>query len=74
MSLAERAASEIRAEMARQRRTTREFATAMGVSTVTASRILNGRRLLDLDELSTIAAWLSLDVNTLLARVETVDA
>lgn len=70
MSLAERAASEIRAEMARQRRTTREFALAMGISAVTASRILNGRRLLDLDELSTIAAWLSIDVNTLLARVE----
>jgi len=49
---------EIRAEMGRQRRQVGDLAEHMGVSRRTVSAILSGKRILDLGDLESIAAFL----------------
>lgn len=64
--LRQRVAAEIRAEMARQRRTGTELAKVIGCSQQSASRRINGGRGLDLDDLPLIAEWLGVDMADLL--------
>ena len=66
-TLSQAVAGALRAEMARQRRTSIELAACLGVSQATAARRTNGETPLDLDEIETIAAWLDVPVAALLA-------
>lgn len=59
-------AAEIRAEMARQRKTGRELAAHLHCSQQSASRRVNGETAIDLDELASIAEWLEVPVMKLL--------
>lgn len=63
----ERVAGEIRAEMARQRKTMTELADALGISYATLNRRLSAQSF-RLDELETIAAYLDTTVTDLLER------
>jgi hypothetical protein len=65
-NLRQRVAAELRAEMARQKRTGVDLAAVLKCSQQSASRRLNGGQGLDLDELPVIAAWLDIDVMDLL--------
>lgn len=53
-------AAEIRAEMARQRREVGDLALHMGRSRRTVSALINGHRVIDLDDLQRIAAFLNI--------------
>lgn len=61
-SLRQTVAAELRAEMARQKRTGVELAAVLNCSQQSASRRLNGGQGLDLDDLPAIAEWLEIDV------------
>lgn len=67
-------AAEIRAEMARQNRTNIDLAAALYVHRVTASKIVNGRRPLNLEEVHTVAIWLGLNPRDLLDRAAGIAA
>lgn len=67
---AQQIAAEVRAEMARKGHKRHELATLFGVSGVTASRMLNGSRSLNVDELDRIAQWLDVEVSTIVNRAE----
>jgi transcriptional regulator with XRE-family HTH domain len=58
------AAAEVRAEMARQRKTGVGLAEALGLSQQTVSRRLTGQITFSLDELDRVAVWLGVDVLT----------
>jgi transcriptional regulator with XRE-family HTH domain len=60
-------AAEMRAEMARQRRTATELAAFLGCSVQSASRRLNGEVRIDLDEVALIADWLGVPFERLVA-------
>lgn len=60
-------AGEIRAEMARQRKTGVDLAHALHCSQQSASRRLTGQTPLTLDELAAIAEWLSVPVSVFTA-------
>ncbi|HEY0889595.1 MAG TPA: helix-turn-helix domain-containing protein [Nocardioides sp.] len=66
-SLRQQVAAEIRAEMARQRKTGVDLARLLQCSQQSASRRLNGGLGLDLDELPVIADWLGVPLVNLLA-------
>lgn len=51
-------ATEIRAEMARQKKTQEQLAEALGVNPVTASRRINGTAPFNIEEIFTVAQWL----------------
>lgn len=70
---AERIAAEVRAEMARQRRTASELAQAVGISAHTAGRRLNGAIPFSIPEMDAVARWLGVDIITLLERTERLD-
>lgn len=59
MSYREQVAAEVRAEMARQRKTGRELASLLSITQQSASRRLNASTDLSLDELDIIARWLA---------------
>ncbi len=61
--------SEIRAEMARQRKNQAELAIVIGVTPPGASRRMRGDTPLDVAELKLITDWLGMTVPDLLARV-----
>jgi transcriptional regulator with XRE-family HTH domain len=65
-SIAERVAAEVRAEMARQRRTQAELAAAVGLSPQSIGRRLSGEHPFDVEELERAAAWLDVSVSSLL--------
>jgi hypothetical protein len=58
---AEAVASEVRAEMARQRKTNAEMALALGVTAHTVARRLSGAVPFDAVELVQIGLWLGVD-------------
>lgn len=58
---ADRVASEVRAELARQRRTAGDLATVLGMTPHTAGRRLNGEVPFDVVELVQIGLWLGID-------------
>lgn len=55
---AEAIASEVRAEMARQRKTQGDLADALGISRPTAAKRLNAVQPFDASELYVVATWL----------------
>lgn len=66
-SLREFAAGEIRAEMARQKRTGVELAQLLKCSQQSVSRRLSAETSIDLDELAQIADWLGVDIRQFFA-------
>lgn len=60
--------AEVRAEMARQRKTQADLATALGINPATAARRLNAERPFDTEELFRVAAWLSVPVEQFYPR------
>ena len=61
-------AAEVRAEMARQRRTQGELAAALRITAPTAARRLDGSVPFDVRELMTVAVWLGVPVTQLLGH------
>ena len=59
-------AANLRAEMARQRKTGKELALVLSVSQASASRRTTGETPLDVDELCSVAAWLDVPFSALL--------
>ena len=59
-------AAEVRAEMARQRRTHADIARALGASEATVGRRLSGDVPFKISELSTVAEFLSVPLSALL--------
>ena len=66
-SLRATTAAEVRAEMARQRRSGVELATHLDLSQQAVSRRLAGEVAFDLDELAAVAEWLGVPLQTLIA-------
>jgi transcriptional regulator with XRE-family HTH domain len=64
-STAERVAAEVRAQMARQRKTQGDLAEALGISEHTAGRRMRALVPFDVVELERIALWLDVPVATL---------
>ena len=62
------AAGNLRAEMARQRKTSADLADALNCSQSSASRRMTGETVMDLDELAAIANWLQVNTNALLSK------
>ena len=58
---ADRVASEVRAELARQRKTAGELAAVLGMTPHTAGRRLNGEVPFDVVELVAIGLWLDIE-------------
>lgn len=69
-TLADAVATEVRAEMARQRMSGRAVADALGVSHMYLSRRINGHVPFDVAELQRIAAVLGVPVSKLLPTVD----
>lgn len=67
--LAEHVATEIRAEMARQRRRQSELAEYLGLHQVTISKRLNGSQPWPLADIERVAQFLNVDSSRFLARV-----
>jgi transcriptional regulator with XRE-family HTH domain len=65
---AERVASNIRAEMARRKRTHAELASVLNLTRSSMHRRMTGEQPLDIDELHKIAAFLGVPVTTLLGE------
>lgn len=63
-------AGEVRAEMARKRRTAADLAVVLGISQHTAGQRLNGRSSFTFVELALTCAWLEISIGTLVARAE----
>lgn len=61
-------ADEVRAEMARQRKTAADLAGVIGVTQHTAGRRLSGAIPFDVVELARVAAWLGVGTADLIAR------
>lgn len=60
-------AAEMRAEMARQRRSATELAAFLSCSVSSATRRLNGEVSMSLDEIALIATWLGVPFEQLVA-------
>lgn len=65
---AARVADEVRAELARQRRTAGELAAALGITAHTVGRRLNGETPFNLIELAQTAQFLGITTATLMER------
>jgi transcriptional regulator with XRE-family HTH domain len=62
---AQSVANEVRAEMARQRKTQLELAEALGVNAHTAGRRIRGEVPFDVVELESISSWLGVPITQL---------
>lgn len=62
---AEAIGSEVRAELARQRKTQAELASTLGITSATAARRLSGASPFDVSELATVANWLGIPLSRL---------
>ncbi|MGR9839052.1 helix-turn-helix domain-containing protein, partial [Escherichia coli] len=60
-----RLAGEVRAELARQKRTAGEMAQVLGITAHTAGRRLSGAVPFNVTELDAVARWLGVDVASL---------
>lgn len=69
----ERIAAEVRAELARQQRTTTEVAESAGMVTSTLIRKMQARYPFDTDELERVAAALGVTVTELLSRADATE-
>ncbi|MDQ1111205.1 transcriptional regulator with XRE-family HTH domain [Microbacterium testaceum] len=70
LAAAQRLAGEVRAEMARQKRTAGEMARVLGITAHTAGRRLSGAVAFSVTELMAVAMWLGMDAKELLRRAE----
>lgn len=66
-SLRSLTAGNLRAEMARHRKTSLDLANVLNVSQSSASRRMTGEKSLDLDEVEVIAEWLNIPVSPIFA-------
>ncbi|HWU28932.1 MAG TPA: helix-turn-helix transcriptional regulator [Microbacterium sp.] len=66
-----RIADEVRAEMARQKKTGAELAAVLGITQHTVGRRLNGATPFNMIELILVAAWLGISLGELIRRAET---
>lgn len=66
----ERLADEVRAELARQKRTAGDAAAAIGITAHTMGRRLNGSSPFNVLELDALGRWLGVDAATLMKRAE----
>ncbi len=66
----QRVAGEVRAELARQKRTANELATVLGISAHTAGRRLSGDVPFNVIELAALCQWLNVDLADLIGRVK----
>ncbi|NKG22247.1 hypothetical protein [Paeniglutamicibacter terrestris] len=69
-NIADQIISEIRAEMARQKKSGTELGQVLGMSQRAASYRLNGQRAMGWDETFTTANWLGLTLAELVKRAE----
>lgn len=69
-NIAEQIISEIRAEMARQKKSGTELGAVLGMSQRAASYRLNGQRAMGWDETFATANWLGLTLASLVRRAE----
>lgn len=67
-------AAEVRAEMARQKKTPKEFAAVLTMYPSTAAKRLSGEAALDMAELATVALWLGVSVSDLIPVAATAEA
>ncbi|MDQ1215707.1 helix-turn-helix domain-containing protein [Microbacterium arborescens] len=67
---AERLAAEVRAEMARQRRTAGQLAQVLSLTQATVGRRLNGLVPFNITELAATAEWLGLSATELVERAQ----
>ncbi|REC98371.1 BetR domain-containing protein [Microbacterium sp. AG157] len=67
---AQRLAGEVRAEMARQKRTAGEMARVLDITAHTAGRRLSGAVAFSISDLMSVAMWLGMDPKELLRRAE----
>lgn len=65
ISMAHRVAAEVRAELARQRRTQADLASALGMSPQAVGRRLSGEHPFDVVELGRAADWLGVPLSSL---------
>jgi BetR domain. len=65
-------AGALRAEMARQHKTSQDLADVLSISQSSASRRMNGQVPIDLDEVYLVAQWLDVPLSTLLATEKVV--
>lgn len=70
VAAAERIAAEVRAELARQRKTAGDLAAALGITPHTAGRRLTGEVPFNVLEIEQIAAWLEVPSKQLYASVQ----
>lgn len=68
-----RIADEVRAEMARQRKTAADLSQVIGVTQHTAGRRLNGAIPFDVAELYSVSEWLGIGMADLIARATSAD-
>ncbi|MBQ9916892.1 MAG: hypothetical protein IJO71_06795 [Microbacterium sp.] len=66
VNAAQRLAAEVRAEMARQKRTAGEMAKVIGTTPHTAGRRLSGAVPFNIAELDAVAKWLGVDLASLM--------
>jgi transcriptional regulator with XRE-family HTH domain len=66
-SAAQRIAGEVRAELARQRRSQASLALALGISQQALSRRMTGDIPFNIDQLSTVASFLSMPLEALVS-------
>lgn len=71
-SLSTSIAAELRAEMARKRRTQADLGEVLGISQAGVSARLRGVTPIGLDELDTACKWLGVSVQTLIERARSV--
>lgn len=67
----QRLAGEMRAELARQKRTASDLAAALGITPHTVGRRLNGDVPFNMIELATACRWLGIDLSEFVGRVST---
>lgn len=69
---AKRVAGELRAELARQKRTSGELASVLGISPHTTGRRLNGETPFNVAELAAACRWLGVSLAEIIQRAEKV--
>lgn len=74
LRMAQWIAGELRAEMARQKRTAGELATVLGISAHTAGRRLNGETPFDVIELAGACEWLGISMVDVVRRARQPEA
>lgn len=72
--VSQRVAAELRAELARQKRSGRELSVVLGISEHTGGRRLNGETPFNMVELAAACGWLGISLSGLIRRAEDATA